>query len=392
LICELALPFIALAIVLLVMEAAVLLTNAIRSHDFRRFEDKSESGNTQSFPLPASDGSEADNRRKAMSPLLRSAHEGANAAQTVYHDAVVRSAGCLALAFLVLAFDSLRANDLPGWLNWEYLESLSSWIDALTIVFVLILFLYGRRISRTWIAGRAGIELLRQYQFLWMAFPSAFAAGSPDVHIRFGQERNAIATQVQQGPISEITGRIVQFWSARKAAIAGQKLAAEDLTSDAILVYLERRARRQLGWFIDSRDRLKHIAERRSRLLLIFYVAAAGIAVAKHGVFLWTGHAPIHLVPLLLIVTGMSAVMTAYYINQNSRSLIHRYNTQERTIAAWLTEFDARWNFAAIPLGAIDDAAKDDIRARILSFEVVMIDELLDWIHITSRDAIELSS
>jgi hypothetical protein len=35
--------------------------------------------------------------------------------------------------------------------------------------------------------------------------------------------------------------------------------------------------------------------------------------------------------------------------------------------------------------------AKNDMRAQILRFEDLMIEELIDWIHITSHDAIELA-
>jgi hypothetical protein len=87
----------------------------------------------------------------------------------------------------------------------------------------------------------------------------------------------------------------------------------------------------------------------------------------------------------------MSAAMTAYYINQNSRSLIHRYNTQQRFITAWLVAFNQRWDFATLPSLTVDPVAKNDMRAQILRFEDLMIEELIDWIHITSHDAIELA-
>jgi hypothetical protein len=83
--------------------------------------------------------------------------------------------------------------------------------------------------------------------------------------------------------------------------------------------------------------------------------------------------------------------MTAYYVNLNARSLIHRYNTQERRITQWLEEFNGLWSFANLPSARLDAAAKADICARILQFEDVMIEELIDWTHITSHDTIELA-
>ena len=152
-----------------------------------------------------------------------------------------------------------------------------------------------------------------------------------------------------------------------------------------------KRARRQLGWFNDSKARLEHSAERRNIVLLSLYCITAGLAVLKHVLFLNSGHPHAFLLPPLLIVTGMSAAMTAYYINQNSRSLIHRYNTQQRNISSWLVTFNDRWSFANLPLLNIDPAAKNDMRIQILRFEDLMVEELIDWIHITSYDAIELA-
>jgi hypothetical protein len=56
-----------------------------------------------------------------------------------------------------------------------------------------------------------------------------------------------------------------------------------------------------------------------------------------------------YLLGVALITTGASAAMTAYYINQNTRSLIHRYYSQQRFIQRWLRDFNERWNFAGLP-------------------------------------------
>ena len=196
---------------------------------------------------------------------------------------------------------------------------------------------------------------------------------------------------MQDGSITDIVARIERFWSTRKASIESCTLTEADLTADALMVYLHRRARRQLGWFTDSKARLEHIAERRSIVLLILYCVTALLAVIRHVLFLYGEHSQAHLEPLLLIATGMSAAMTAHYINLNSRSLIHRYNTQQRFITGWLATFNDHWNFVSLPSLTIDLAAKADMRAQILRFEDLMIEELIDWIHITSHDTIELA-
>lgn len=126
-------------------------------------------------------------------------------------------------------------------------------------------------------------------------------------------------------------------------------------------------------------------------MLLGLYGIAAAFAVVKLVWFLASGQSLAWLVRFLLIMTGISGAMTAYYINQNARSLIHRYNTQQRRIAEWLKNFKKSWNFAKPPSEDLDAEAKREIRDRILQFEDLMIEEAIDWVHITSQDVIELA-
>ena len=384
-------PFIALSTTVAVTQAAVVLTGFIRERSYRRFEDESKERLARRFPLPAVDLSIAEDRRKSLSSSLDKAHRAANAAQTNYYNAVVRSAACLVLAFLALAFGTLRQEDWHERLDWESVELLLNWVDVIAIVFVLILFFYGHTACQIWITTRVHAELLRQFQFLCMVFPNAISPRPGDLKTQFDVEADEVAARVQDGSNTAIVARIERFWSTRKASIERYMLTEADFTADALLVYLKRRVRRQLGWFIDSKARLERIAEGRGTVLQILYWITAGLAVTKLVLFACARHSPAYLLPLLLIITGMSAAMTAYYINQNSRSLVHRYNTQQRFITGWLMRFNERWNFTSLPSLTIDAAAKNDMRAEILHFEDLMIEELIDWIHITSHDAIELA-
>jgi hypothetical protein len=323
-------------------------------------------------------------------------HNRAVSSADAVTNAVVRSAGCLVTAFIALVLSTLPPDE-PLWSNWllvnhHSVEHVLSWLDAITIVFVLILYLYASGANRRWIAARVGTELLRQYQFLNVIFPDVGGVLKVDeVKAPFDGAANTIKTQVQNGPTAGIILRIERFWSERRASIESRTLAVEDVTADGLLVYLERRARRQLGWFADSKMRLEHIADRRSIVLLSFYGIAASLALVKLALFLHSGHSPAYLPPLIFIVTGMSGAMTAYYINQNARSLIHRYNMQQRRITEWLKAFNERWRFADFPSATFDTAVKTEICARILQFEDLMIEELIDWVHITSHDAFELA-
>jgi hypothetical protein len=386
---------IALAITFVAMQSGVVVIGTIRRRDYHRFEDSSKDIFADQFPISTIDQSPAEGRRKTLAPSVDTAHKTANAAQTTYHNAVVRSSSCLVVAFIALVPGTLPQQDweLERWLpaNNQSVEHVLTWLDAIAIIFVLALFLYARKSGKRWIAARATAELLRQYQFLNVIFPGAsFAAHIEEVKPRFYLDINTLkALPGEPRPPNLL--QIERLWSERKASIQKRAPTEWDLQADALMVYLKQRARRQLGWFADSKARLEHIAERRNIVLLSLYCVAVGLAVLKLALFLHMGHSPAYLVSLLLIVTGISAAMTAYYINQNSRSLIHRYNTQQRRTAEWLKAFNEHWNFVDLPSMTIDAAAKIEMRARILQFEDLMIEELIDWLHITSHDAIELA-
>jgi hypothetical protein len=380
-------PTIALAITIAVMQFFVFVAHKIREHDYRRFEDDCELRLAERFPIPKAGESTAEERRKSISPFFDEAHRKANLAQTTYYNAVVRSAGCLVLAFVALAFGTLRPEDWPDRVEWPRIEWLLSWVDVIAIFFVLVLFYQGRQASRPWITARANAELLRQNQFLNMVFPNVPSS----TKTQFDAEFERVSAERRNDPSIDSVAGIEQFWSKRRMSFKSCALTDADLTADAVLDYLSRRVRRQLGWFTDSKARLEHIAERRNVALLGLYIITAVLAVSKHISFLYGWRGNTYLMPMLLIVTGISAAMTAYYINQNSRSLIHRYNTQQRFISNWLDNFNETWKLSDLSSVPLDLGAKDDMRTQILIFEDMMIQELIDWTHITSRDVIELA-
>jgi hypothetical protein len=82
----------------------------------------------------------------------------------------------------------------------------------------------------------------------------------------------------------------------------------------------------------------------------------------------------------LLVVMVLSAAATNAYISRNERSLMHSYHAQERRIRTWFE------SFAATSAGG---AAGHDTLDAVLAFEEIMLNDLLDFIHITSRDVIE---
>jgi hypothetical protein len=396
---EVLTPSLALAVTVATLLTVAFAARAKRARNYRRFEDKSAPILSEQFALPKIVPGSAEARCRSYSVFVHQAHQGANSVQTKYYVAVVGSAWCLALAFLVLAFDSIHLED-----EHPSIAIFLNWIDTIAVIFVLLFYFYGRWASGVWIAARARTEFLRQYQYLDVVFPGAMSAmPTGDPKTQFEREADRVAMEVQDGNVADIVARIENFWAARKRSITGRDLTETDLTGDALIIYLQRRVRRQLGWFTDSQERLEYVAEQRNVWLPALYGCTAALAVIKLLSSRYAADLDVYLVPflgsrwqayllaLLLILTGMSASMTAYYINQNSRSLIHRYFTQRRFITVWLNGFNERWNFASLPSLTIGAAAKDAMRAEILRLEDLMIEELIDWTHITGHDAIELA-
>jgi hypothetical protein len=97
------------------------------------------------------------------------------------------------------------------------------------------------------------------------------------------------------------------------------------------------------------------------------------------------------LVPLLLIIIGWSAAETAYYFNQNSRSLMHRYNTQQGRISKWFKALSTVVPFTELSARPLDSKPSSEIRDLVLQFEDLMVDELIDWLHISRHDVIEIA-
>jgi hypothetical protein len=275
-------------------------------------------------------------------------------------------------------------------LDWHSVEYLLNCLELVAIVSVFALFFYARWASSRWLVARVRAELMRQWQYLEVAFPTTFTVTPENIKAEFDREVDQVSVLVENGPIKKMAERIDQFWLKRTSSISSRGSTYSDLTSDAIVAYIQNRVRRQLSWFADSKDRLEYIAERRAKLLIVLYCLAFILVVTKLVLFLYDEKWHHYLTPVLLVVTGMSAVMTAYYVNQNSRSLIHRYNTQERFIGAWLISFKERF-LSRLSRQKLDTGTKKDVRDQILIFEKMMIDELIDWTQITVHDAIELA-
>jgi hypothetical protein len=380
-------PLLALAVVIVTMQLFVALAGAIRSRDYRRFENRSAERIRKEFHLPRPDSRTGEERRDAFAAHVDKLHETANRAQTVYHDAVARSSACLALGFAALAGSTLSPGDWPVLLRFQRLpwQLFLGCTDTLALVLVLILFLHGKSRYCPWIIRRADTELARQYQYLSVLFPATFPVTdkfeTPAVR--------AAKSESKRHLLDHLTTQIEKLWHERKAQIEHLAAARPHIDHDVLVFYLRKRVLRQIGWFTDSVARLEHIAGRRRIVLLVLYIATVVLAPVQLGCLLTHKTLPM-IRPALLIITGLSLAMTAYYTNQNLGSIVHRYNVQVREIRCWLRDMLVLLKDCDTAHFAQDPGTIKMICARIVAFEELMIYELIDWINISGHDVIEL--
>src|SRR5262249_15497368 len=150
--------------------------------------------------------------------------------------------------------------------SWELLLS---WVDILALLLLIVLYLTGKSKNRAWIRSRSLVELLRQIQILGAVIPSATGG---DIKKWFEDQRKDFSQKLEDSHSqSSVDSRVREIWREQKDSLSRLPLFADDLTADSVQLYMARRARRQIGWFIDSKERLKKTEVRRSTLLISLY-------------------------------------------------------------------------------------------------------------------------
>jgi hypothetical protein len=193
----------------------------------------------------------------------------------------------------------------------------------------------------------------------------------------------------------------MQFWHDRRGRYLS--LATDYLVEpNDLYFYLYRRPIRQLAWFRLSRLRLRSSSRLRESAMAALFGISCALALFK-AYLVVGGHVPLDaeaehagassadFIALgLLLVTTLSTALTSIYLSRNDRSLLHRYATQMRAIEDWLQRVLGRrpggGSQAALPAAVPASQTQD-----ILEFERLMVDELVDWIHISSHDTLELA-
>lgn len=370
---------IALALVLLITAVGARLAMWLRAREYlrerknrKRVDPKMTGGETPASPAHLID----------LAKLVSVDHNAAVGAQTEYARWVVQLFICLFIAFTSVALSAtlFRENDA--------VRGVLAWSDIFALVWALVHLRQGKAANSRWLKARTRAELLRQCQFLYVFFPPQH---EPRGITRFyDREAEQIEREIKSDNKRDLAASVLEFWRKRRSALEAPILSDQAWSAGIFEFYVTERARRQLRWFSTARSRLEASDLHRRVVLKLLY--ATTLALAAADTVLRIRQVPVEDVVngisfLALMTTGFAAGMTGVYFSQNRRSLIHRYQSQERRISDWLE--DTKLEDTKI-VGVARPNIAYDVKGHILAFEDIMIEELVDWINISQRDSIEV--
>jgi hypothetical protein len=329
---------------------------------------------------------------KAQS-IVDSENKKAGFMQREYHEAVARcswSAG-FALALVCISVTVLKD-------NWEF-QAVTAAVEVFAIAYALFFVVRGRFVNRRWVRQRSLVELLRAWLHLAIIFKmprqehnALEAAWMREIAERLGREVTGDAV------FSALQRRIERHWGELRSDCEKGEFNKPP-NPGRLSFYIVERLIYQLSVFIGAQERIRRLHKGRGRLMISLYVLSVTLALVDAAV-LFKGELPagvsaiVGLIPqsvldwnalVLLLGLIVSAVLTSLYLGRNDRSLAHRFHAQERRIRAWLRDHGSLLlSDRAVP------ASEESVSRSILAFEEMMVDELLDWIQITSRDVVEV--
>jgi hypothetical protein len=349
---------------------------------------------------------------------LRARHQEANTLQSRYHRHVARCVCCFGLALITLGLS------LTLYRASEIAEIYASAVELTAFCVAFWQWRAAHVMNRLWIIARTRVELLRQWSFLSSVFDefdnvdpdgakrefdltaaaidAAIAAATPSSS--WWRLFPRVYTEAQSG--QAIEAHLASYWHDTRAQYLA-KAGTAALTFNDFFFYIRRRAIRQLAWFRLAQLRVERAASRRDLTMAILFIASIALALGKLMIVFASAdraelHSAINLISFgLLLTTALSAALTALYLSRNDRSLMHRYSAQERRIEEWLRNVQR-----ALPSrkeGAASEARppalapgqtllSPALREQVVEFEQLMLDELIDWIHISTHDALELGA
>lgn len=328
---------------------------------------------------PGSKARAADWREKLHHPAI--------AFKNRYYEFIGRCGVLLAFIFILMALN-LTVLRSEAWLNPFFAAT-----DLFAMLYVLIHWWRSKLANQNWVLSRIHSELMRQWRHLVFAFSrteteiaAAYEGASKRVETGILKPRSRFLQWFGFGLTSEeLETRIEDYWARLSAEFKADAPSEPPANWSATLAaYLHGRPANQLQWY-----RMRHRQFSRSGswrggimtalFLFTFVLAAANVFLAEDppsGNDLFADWLSLS----LLIATAISAALTYWYISRNERSISHRYVTQRRELENWLKKIAK----------LIEERKTSVTYDQVLEFEALMVSELIDWVHVTSHDIVEL--
>ncbi|MBB6255213.1 hypothetical protein [Nitrospirillum iridis] len=318
-------------------------------------------------------------RDKAMRQLLASVHAEAKAFQDRTLAQLVAASAVLFGALVVTALG------VTLWRDSNFIHFASSSFDLAALIVSFSAFRRSGRYRTAWLRRRAVAEFLRQWLTVDYLLTSPGPALTHRVECLLAEWESAI-TQDPQTLLAS-TGVLAR----KRIADLGLAVAEADPSDDDLRSYWSVRPHRQARWFEDSLERLERSHHNRGRFMACTFVVAAIAGCVK--LVALTAHNDVvanAALFIFLICVGLAGASSSAYLGQNQRSLKHRYSQQLRAIEHW--QDSSKQDGLAARLSGNASVRISEIVRDICAFERLMMVELLDWMAITTDDAMELAA
>lgn len=381
---------IAIALVLMLTQAAARLSIEILNYRYDRSKGTkvekrlrlAELRRQYTIPEPTEINPRYNSEIEAETKTLIGLHRAAKSAKEAYHIAAARCVSAAGFALVALALSITVFNKSATF------KGVAAPFDAFALLFSWWQWRIAKVRSRIWVEARTRAEILRQRIPMAILFDLNGAAPAESA---LGQV-NLGAIERNLRPHSGTS--VVTYWQKLRADCSDRGLSPSNAWQD-FQQYLSTRVIPQLDECISQQSRLKMTNRSREKALSWAFWAAITLALLKMVSQLQSPHIgavsyidailPAKYVAMYLSAGAMSlaalsTTLSALYMGRNDRSLSHRYAAHQRQIEAWLQ---------AQSRGEPDQSFKATDLDAILSFEDIMIDEHIDWMHITLRDIVE---
>ena len=368
-------------VVSIVMPASIAwLWNKARALHYRKFEPYKDPRLEGLISL-LTRAQELTFQTSSLTPETQIDHQVANNLQSRYHFVLAYAVSALMIGFIGLTFAVTLGRESHSFVMF------SAFLDVFCFLLVAASFFICVRINRQWVASRIIAEFGRQRDTLRQLWARSVKTIAPPPRSVSESERfqKAIREAVEFIPV------IRAEWKSDRERLA-DSIEPSSLCSDSIARYLRQRVIRQANWYYASRHRIYRQGVIKELMLKLFFGVVLLLSVLKSLIITTDDLAVIHkwkyfLYFFIFLFLSLSTWLTALFVGQNSKSLMHRYDEQSQRIHAWLNTHVSDLDAPIVLLEAMPTLSVE----AVLEFEDLIIDELISWVAITERDMIELS-